>query len=534
MPDVGAYLQPNNSGVFLKSYQHASRLYLDGLYGLAPKASWMYYVVFDINPAAITDPSWLSKQHTTEVGMLVKSADLPKFSLQTETVNQYNRKTVIQKGITYNPVSIALHDDQNNTTHNLWLNYYRYYFADANNGIATQLANGAGALASSAISGALGGFGGAAGGLAGSIAGGIAGNGVSGLITGLAAGGKGGFSPGSQYGNNNNLYGATDYGLNSPLTRAPFFRTITIYQMNRHLFTSFQLVNPLLSSWDHDKVDQTQSKFAESRMNVAYETVFYGQGQVKKDNPTGFAVFHYDNDPSPLGVGNQNSLPGALLGAIDLFGDVTGTGNTGNNPINTLNAAVLGAGLLAGQANLLGGNNAFSIGGALGGLAQTGLSKLGINLNLGRSADTTAQGEPISLMTAEGKAKEGGPTTSQTTSADGLAPASASNLSANTLALKAAADKDYADSQAAKAAWEAAGSPKSGPEYDAVNAAVDKSIASLRTTQSAIDADQNPLPPDVSASGTTQSTPEQAGPPAPSPEAVAAGYNSPDGESVGS
>ena len=422
MPDVGAYLKPDNSGVILKSYQHASRLYLDGLYGLAPKASWMYYVVFDINPAAVTDPAWLSKQKTTEVGMLVKSADLPKFSLQTETVNQYNRKTVIQKGITYNPVSIALHDDQNNTTHNLWLNYYRYYFADANNGIATQLANGAGAIASSALSGALGGFGGAAGGLAGALAGGLAGNGVTNIINGLAAGGKGGFSPGSQYGNNNNLYVATDYGLNSPLTKAPFFRSITIYQMNRHLFTSFQMVNPLLASWDHDKVDQTASKFAESRMQVAYETVFYGQGQVKKDNPTGFAVFHYDTDPSPLGIGDQSKLPGALLGAIDLFGDVTGTGNTGKNPINTLNAAVLGAGLLTGQANLLGGLNQFSIGGALGSLAQKGLSGLGINLNLGRSADTNTQGEPVSVVTGKGGAQESGPTTSQTTTAQGTPP----------------------------------------------------------------------------------------------------------------
>lgn len=420
MPDVGAYLKPNNSGVIVKSYQHASRLYLDGLYGLAPKASWMYYVVFDINPAAITDPSWLSKQHTTEVGMLVKSADLPKFSLQTETVNQYNRKTVIQKGITYNPVSIALHDDQNNTTHNLWLNYYRYYFADANNGIGTQLANGAGALVSSAIGNA---FNGAAGGLASSLLGGLTGNSTSNLISGLASGGKGGFSPSSQYGNNNNLYGATDYGLNSPLTKAPFFRSITIYQMNRHLFTSFQMVNPLLSTWDHDKVDQTASKFAESRMTVAYETVFYGQGQIKKDNPTGFAVFHYDNDSSPLGVGDQNKLPGALLGAVDLFGDVTGTGNTGKNPINGLNAAVLGAGLLAGQANLLGGNNNFSIGGVLGGMAQTGLSKLGIpNLNLGRSGDTNTQGEPVSVVSGTGSAQESGPTTSQATSTQGSPP----------------------------------------------------------------------------------------------------------------
>lgn len=425
MPDVGAYLKPSNSNLIVKSYQHASRLYLDNLYGLAPKASWMYYVLYDINPSAITDPSWLSREHTTEIGMLVKSADLPKFSPQTEVVNQYNRKTVIQKGITYNPVNIVMHDDQNNTTHNMWLNYYRYYFGDANNGVATQLARGAGQIASNLVSKSLGGFGGAGGALAGSILGGIAGNGITGAINGIAGGGKGGFEPGSQYSNNNNLYGATDYGMNSPLVRAPFFRSITIYQMNRHLFTSFQLVNPIISQWEHDKVDQSQSKFAESKMTVAYETVFYGKGQVTKDNPTGFAMFHYDNDPSPLGVGNQR-LPGALLGAIDLFGDVTGIGNTGNNPINGLNAAILGAGILTGGITGLGGLNSsgFSIAGALGGLAQGGLNRLGIPLNLGFGAnnDTQTQGQPVNVVTGGGTTQDTQPTTTQYTTSDGTAP----------------------------------------------------------------------------------------------------------------
>jgi hypothetical protein len=136
------------------------------------------------------------------------------------------------------------------------------------------------------------------------------------------------------------------------------------------------------------------------------------------------------------------------------------------------------------RTNLLGGLNQFSIGGALGGLAQTGLSKLGINLNLGRSADTTAQGQPVSVVSGTGTAQEGGPTTSQTTSAEGTPPAPIYTTDA--------AGNTY----------------KNGTLYRA--AEVDDT------------------------SGTTLNTPEQAGPPAPSPEAVAAGYNSPDGESVGS
>ena len=465
MPAVNDFLHPSNSNLIVKSYQHATRLYLDNLYGLAPKASWMYYVLYDINPAAITDPSWLSREHTTEIGMLVKSADLPKFTPQTEVVNQYNRKTVIQKGITYNPINIAMHDDQNNTTHNMWLNYYRYYFGDANNGVGTQLALGAGQIASNAVSSSLGGFGGAAGGLAGSILGGLTGNAVTGLVNGVASAGLGGFLPGSQYTNNNNLYGATDYGLNSPLVRAPFFRSITIYQMNRHLFTSFQLVNPIISQWEHDKIDQSQSKFAESKMTVAYETVFYGKGQVKKDNPTGFAMFHYDNDPSPLGVGGGSGLNGALLGAIDLFGDVTGIGNTGNNPINGLNAAVLGAGILTGGITGLGGLNSsnFSIAGALGGTIQTGLNRIGIPLNLGGGTNGETQGQPVNVVTGGGTTQDIQPTTTQYTTSNGTPPV------------------------------EQAGPPVSLADF--------------------------------SASGTTQNDIGFVGPPVPAPEAVDAGYS---------
>ena len=79
----------------------------------------------------------------------------------------------------------------------------------------------------------------------------------------------------------NDLFNPVNYGLNSKLVVAPFFRSITIYQLNRKIFTSYKLVNPLLASWDHDRLDQTAgSKLSESKMNVNYEAVFYGVGKV--------------------------------------------------------------------------------------------------------------------------------------------------------------------------------------------------------------------------------------------------------------
>jgi hypothetical protein len=66
-------------------------------------------------------------------------------------------------------------------------------------------------------------------------------------------------------------------------------------------------------------------------MNVAYETVFYGAGQVKKDTPTGFAMFHYDNSPSPLSSigGGTRSILGAG-GLVEGSGDVITNLKNGN------------------------------------------------------------------------------------------------------------------------------------------------------------------------------------------------------------
>ena len=125
-----------NASGNLRDYQHASRLYVNNFYDLAPKAGWIYYVVMNINPAiaaAITDPTlaaefqtWYAR-YNGSVGLLAKQVDLPKFTVETETLNQYNKKTIIQKRINYNPISITFHDDMANATTNLWKSYYQYY-----------------------------------------------------------------------------------------------------------------------------------------------------------------------------------------------------------------------------------------------------------------------------------------------------------------------------------------------------------------------------------------------------------------------
>jgi hypothetical protein len=83
----------------LKDYQHASRLYVDNNYGYAPKVGFLYYIVFNMNPNAIPDGDWKEK-HIRNLGLLVKKIDLPKFTVINETLNQYNRKTVVSTKLT--------------------------------------------------------------------------------------------------------------------------------------------------------------------------------------------------------------------------------------------------------------------------------------------------------------------------------------------------------------------------------------------------------------------------------------------------
>ena len=262
-------------GVFssnsLQSYAHASRLYLDDFYKYAPKNGWIFYVQFNINTLTKSPlvNSFIDKNGRV-IGMLVKTADLPKFRIGTEVLNQYNRKSYVQNKIEYIPIGMSFHDDHNNTTTSLWEAYYRYYFADdAENTYLDP-------------------------------------------------------SPPEKYGNIK--YTAEDtksiaYGLNNKIKNfQPFFRSIELFQINRHQYTGFNLLNPMITEWSHDTLNQSESKFLENKMTVGYEAVQYANGRVGAKGSPEFYLTNYDKTPSPLsivGKGNNSILgPGGLVAGI--------------------------------------------------------------------------------------------------------------------------------------------------------------------------------------------------------------------------
>ena len=260
-----AFLFNLQSETHLRDARHAHQIYTQNNFAFAPKTKYMYHVRFDPNDEIGNSATSNVFRFQKELGILVKSADLPSFRASVENKQQYNRKKNVQTRVDYQDCRITFHDDNTGVTRALLEEYYRYYFVDANKTT----------------------------------------NGVDGA------------------------YGARDkyfarvpsYGLDNS-KRNPFFKSITIYQLSRRNWVAYTLVNPLLTAWDHGSVESSGSDFNENTMSVAYEAVQYTSGTVAGDTPAGFAdeSVGYDVTPSPLGYLDDAMIPGnsekGLLPAI--------------------------------------------------------------------------------------------------------------------------------------------------------------------------------------------------------------------------
>ena len=128
MPSINNFLQGFTDGLpGMKDFRHASRLYLDDNFRLAPKNKFLYHVVFVINDVAMA-PSMgaalLQNNEKIELNMLVKAIDLPKYNFNIDEKIQYNKKTYIGTKIGYEPINVTFHDDYANTVNAFLKQYY--------------------------------------------------------------------------------------------------------------------------------------------------------------------------------------------------------------------------------------------------------------------------------------------------------------------------------------------------------------------------------------------------------------------------
>ena len=105
----------------LKDYQHASDTFRPNGYQLAPRNKFLFHVFFNINTGQIKSlAAAYGSDEIATIGLMVKSVDLPSYSISVDTMNQYNRKRLVQSKIEYNPINMIFHDDQSDLIRNMW------------------------------------------------------------------------------------------------------------------------------------------------------------------------------------------------------------------------------------------------------------------------------------------------------------------------------------------------------------------------------------------------------------------------------
>lgn len=267
------YLVNTDLNLHMRDARHAHNLYTEHTFALAPKAKFLYHVLFQPRPDVGDNTTKNTFKFQKEIGVLAKNTDLPSFRVSVENKQQYNRKKNVQTRIDYQDVNITLHDDNTGITRSLLEEYYRYYFNDGNLDIN-----------------------------------------------------KGAFAP------RDINYETTPkkYGLSTG-TVMPFFANITIYQLARRKWNAYTLVNPLLTQWDHGNMDQSAgAEFNEHKITVAYESVLYTRGEVNEQGePIGFgdADTRYDQVMSPITYKDEqiatniyNMPDPALINDTGIFG----------------------------------------------------------------------------------------------------------------------------------------------------------------------------------------------------------------------
>lgn len=257
------------TGPKIRDWRHANQIFVGNNYALKPKDSFLFHVRFEIN----NGPSGVSKldnENLNNLSFLVKNIQIPKFTIDTKTMNAYNRPNIVQQKIKYDPIQITFHDDSSDTVRDFWYDYMSHYYRDSDYTPDTYLQS-------------------------------------------------------HKYNSitkNKNFWGYQPAKYSSSADHSErILNRVKIYSLHQKRFSEYTLINPIITGFQHGQHQQGQSEFLENTMTIAYETVLYQYGTVKYDNePAGFATLGYDNTASPLtaqGGGTASILgPGGLLSAV--------------------------------------------------------------------------------------------------------------------------------------------------------------------------------------------------------------------------
>ena len=244
---LNRYLNQDPTGPkgVLANYQHATDVFVENNYRLAPRYKFLFHAFFEIDNTVPTVSSIMNVRANEEISLLVKTANLPSYNFDTVTKNQYNRKKIVYKQINYEPVTMAFHDDNAGIMNALWAAYYEYFVNDRSQSDPNRW---------------------------------------------LMDNSKQSFIP-------------TKYGMDVD-TPVRFFKRISLYTLSRQKWNGYTLWGPRIKSWKHGDVDYSEGNgIIENNMTIEYEGVSYESGLVSEGKMKGFATTHYDKEPSSLNTG---------------------------------------------------------------------------------------------------------------------------------------------------------------------------------------------------------------------------------------
>lgn len=307
---------------------HAARLYGDGdanyFQRNLPRTKFQYFVMFNLTlsqEAIKFNNIYFNSQSARSYAELVKRVDMPSMDIETEVLNQYNKKRISQKKINFNPINVTMHDVVDGKTLRFWELYYEWYFKD---GVYKDQERDGDILATGKM---------------------VGGNLPylhkfkefrNDILTDKFE---------SSYGYNLDRIGNTRY----------LFDSIDIFQVHGGKYSKVRLMHPRISAFKQTQLDQEQNGLCEVNFTIEYEDAIYTNFADKLSDSWYDFFANYDylenknlsrGPKTPLEIAKRDlSKPDAIVPGV--AGDKTVLGNfqknlgglLGDTPDQFINAA---------------------------------------------------------------------------------------------------------------------------------------------------------------------------------------------------
>jgi hypothetical protein len=166
---------------------------------------------------------------------VVKSMDRPAVQATVEEINQYNRKRLINTGVKYQPVNCTFYDTADGAAMDMWIQYARYYFMDYHHEQTDYRDD----ILHPEMGDATG--------------------------SGPNGSGKRGYG-----------FNIRDNAPNEGIGSQHFFHKVVVYQLWGNEYTSYELLNPRITSFTPDDLTYDNAEVNTIQVSLSYEAIHHG------------------------------------------------------------------------------------------------------------------------------------------------------------------------------------------------------------------------------------------------------------------